>query len=485
MRQRILRFLSITAGIIAVCAMPAFANHIDRATVTADCTGYTIHVDAAALFSYSTFTITYQIVLTPSSGPAITVNGSIPVTPDANFNFSGSETKTWASLGITLNGNYALSGSAALYGDNIFLNQVDIVFTPTMLTCPGTCAGVIGDFVWNDTNHNGIQDSGEPGIPGVTMQLWDSTQTTLLQTTMTNAGGLYQFSGLCAGTYVVVVPNSPPGFTPSPSHVGMNPAIDSNGSPAPVTLPTNNSSDLTIDFGFFQNACVPSPVFMLGSAGSFTVLGLDNGSVTISEGATKVTGDVGVGPNDGGALLKATIKGALKLDPTAHPDIHPDLIVTGGTTIVGLGSATAAAVAASNNLASMVPTQSFGDITTSTTFNSTQAVNVISLKSVNLVKGTITIKGGPSDVFVFQVAGQFNFSSSQMILSGGVTPNNIIWNFAGAGGDIDIFKDVTTAYGFFLGPQRNIIQDHATVTGGYIGLNVTIHSAAIVNYPCP
>ena len=31
--------------------------------------------------------------------------------------------------------------------------------------------GSIGDFVWNDLNGNGIQDSGEPGIQGVTLSL--------------------------------------------------------------------------------------------------------------------------------------------------------------------------------------------------------------------------------------------------------------------------------------------------------------------------
>src|SRR5206468_11795616 len=96
-------------------------------------------------------------------------------------------------------------------------NTIPITFTPASLTCPGNCTGAIGDFVWNDLNHNGIQDGGEPGIPGVTMQLWDSTQTTMLQSTVTTAGGLYQFSGLCADTYTVVVPTSPPGFTTSPS----------------------------------------------------------------------------------------------------------------------------------------------------------------------------------------------------------------------------------------------------------------------------
>ncbi|MCB9296615.1 MAG: hypothetical protein H6559_26400 [Lewinellaceae bacterium] len=30
----------------------------------------------------------------------------------------------------------------------------------------------IGDFVWQDTDGDGIQDAGEPGIPGVTVNLY-------------------------------------------------------------------------------------------------------------------------------------------------------------------------------------------------------------------------------------------------------------------------------------------------------------------------
>jgi len=50
-----------------------------------------------------------------------------------------------------------------------------------------------------------------------------------------------------------------------------------------------------------------------------------------------------------------------------------------------------------------------------------------------------------------------------------------------------LFKDVTVAYGTFLAPYRNIIQDHAILTGRYIGAtggrSLTIHSAATVICP--
>jgi choice-of-anchor A domain-containing protein len=118
--------------------------------------------------------------------------------------------------------------------------------------------GAIGDYVWFDANGNGLQDAGEPGINGVVVDLYDSTQTKLLATTTTayggpnNVNGFYQFTGLSAGNYVVAVDATtlPVNYTPTISSAGSNPAIDSDGSPAAVNLPTDSSTDATIDFGY-------------------------------------------------------------------------------------------------------------------------------------------------------------------------------------------------------------------------------------------
>jgi choice-of-anchor A domain-containing protein len=176
------------------------------------------------------------------------------------------------------------------------------------------------------------------------------------------------------------------------------------------------------------------------------------------------------------------------LDPTAHPDIHPDLTVTGGIVIKSMAAENADALAANLALAALPPTQpAIGTITTSTVISGGPGLNVISLAGVNMVKGTLKISGSASSLFVINVTGGFNFSSSQMALVGGVQPNNIIWNFIGPGDDVNIFKTVTVAYGTFLAPFRNIIQDHATLTGRYIGasngLTLKMHSAATLICP--
>ena len=68
--------------------------------------------------------------------------------------------------------------------------------------------GSIGDFVWKDLNNNGIQDASEPGVEGVKMELYASNLSgnpigATLNTTTTNASGLYSFNKLLKGDYVV------------------------------------------------------------------------------------------------------------------------------------------------------------------------------------------------------------------------------------------------------------------------------------------
>jgi hypothetical protein len=124
------------------------------------------------------------------------------------------------------------------------------------------CAGRIGDVVWHDDNRNGLQDPGEPGINGVIVRLRDASSA-IVRTATTGPGpsgqqGYYQFEGLCSGDYTVEVDQAsvPSGFVPSPSGAG-DAAVDSNGSPAFVNLPTDASTDQTVDFGY-ESPCTGS-----------------------------------------------------------------------------------------------------------------------------------------------------------------------------------------------------------------------------------
>ena len=116
----------------------------------------------------------------------------------------------------------------------------------------------LGDTVWHDRNHNGVQDQGEPGVPGVRVTLFDVNGTTIATTT-TDADGHYGFTGLKPGTYVV-------GFTPASgwfvttSSVGNDHSVDSDadvvtGQTRPIVL-RSGQNDPTIDAGLYQKASI-------------------------------------------------------------------------------------------------------------------------------------------------------------------------------------------------------------------------------------
>lgn len=60
----------------------------------------------------------------------------------------------------------------------------------------------IGNTVWNDHNKNGIQDPGEPGIPGVKIKLYNGDD---VEKDKTNSRGRYKFKDLDPGHYTIVV----------------------------------------------------------------------------------------------------------------------------------------------------------------------------------------------------------------------------------------------------------------------------------------
>lgn len=121
----------------------------------------------------------------------------------------------------------------------------------------------IGKFVWYDINANGIQDEGEVGIPGVIVRLLNASGV-LLNTTSTNANGLYQFCNLLPGNYIVTTTTpSPPTQRYSPPVQGNNTCLDSNivtyypnGTGVTGTIPVFGESQLCIDIGIYQLSSV-------------------------------------------------------------------------------------------------------------------------------------------------------------------------------------------------------------------------------------
>ncbi len=69
----------------------------------------------------------------------------------------------------------------------------------------GESAGSFAGTVFLDGNNNGVQNSGELGIPGVTITLTgtDANSNAVNRTTTTNSSGVYSFSDVLSGTYSI------------------------------------------------------------------------------------------------------------------------------------------------------------------------------------------------------------------------------------------------------------------------------------------
>ena len=120
----------------------------------------------------------------------------------------------------------------------------------TVLNC-----GSIGDFVFFDHNGNGIQDSGEPGVPNVTINLYDENLDNLRHTTNTITDGSYGFHDLVPANYQLqfVLPAT---YAFTAKNAGGDPAKDSDVDPLTgftgVVSLQSGEENLTIDAGLVQ-----------------------------------------------------------------------------------------------------------------------------------------------------------------------------------------------------------------------------------------
>jgi uncharacterized repeat protein (TIGR01451 family) len=174
---------------------------------------------------------------------------TVTVTPPAGYVSTlptiGSDRTVDSSTGSATSGDLVNNGDKDL--------TLDFGFTKLTVS--------VGDYVWIDSNNNGLQDPGEPGLAGATLTLTgpdgkpvtDINGNPVAHVT-TPASGAYLFSNLPtlpAGQHYTVTVTPPAGFAPTLANAGMDPAVDSStGSATSGDLVNNGDKDLTLDFGF-------------------------------------------------------------------------------------------------------------------------------------------------------------------------------------------------------------------------------------------
>jgi uncharacterized repeat protein (TIGR01451 family) len=117
-------------------------------------------------------------------------------------------------------------------------------------------SGVVGDYVWDDYDGDGIQDPNEPGLSNVTVGIYN-LQTNLLGQSITDANGQYIIRALTPSNYYVVF-DLLPGYEWSSPDQGTDDARDSDantntGASVSFLLPLN-TTNLTLDGGMHRPA---------------------------------------------------------------------------------------------------------------------------------------------------------------------------------------------------------------------------------------
>ena len=113
----------------------------------------------------------------------------------------------------------------------------------------------LGDTVFRDLNGNGLQDAGEPGVPGVSVNLLAQNGDPLAATT-SDRNGRYTFPALNPGTYIVefIAPESQGFTTPNAGDDALDSDADPvSGQSEPLTL-VAGENNRSVDAGLLSPA---------------------------------------------------------------------------------------------------------------------------------------------------------------------------------------------------------------------------------------
>jgi len=150
-----------------------------------------------------------------------------------NYDVPSNDTEAYALIAAT-NAADNVSSFVPQPGENIAIladiinGNFSIQRTFIELQLPATV--ILGDLVWHDVDADGIQDAGEPGIPGITVSL-NTQNGTQVDSVVTDVHGYYSFGYFNTGEYYIEC-ILPQGYHFSPKDRGADDAKDSDVNPS-------------------------------------------------------------------------------------------------------------------------------------------------------------------------------------------------------------------------------------------------------------
>lgn len=172
-----------------------------------------------------------------------------------------------ATITTTVEGTWKkqfLEGSSWVNRNGAHALSVD-GHTEAGLLCPPDPAYELGNLVWYDTDQDGIQDPGEPGVEGIGVGLYDdpTCSGSLTYTDTTDSSGTYLFADILSGTLCLEFSNIPAGWEISLQNQGGDDTIDSDAAPINSRIENINlaADDYSQDAGLYVDGSIGDRVW--------------------------------------------------------------------------------------------------------------------------------------------------------------------------------------------------------------------------------
>jgi hypothetical protein len=243
----------------------------------------------------------YQLTQATATSPATSLDTSV----DSN---------------ATTVSNYPeIAVAAVLVGVNNHTYDVGFVQAPKVS---------VGNFVWIDSDADGIQDQGEPGLAGAVLTLTNMSgdpvtnilgQVVGSQTTTSN--GAYLFENLPPGQYKVNI-TYPAGYQATTASAGSDLAVDSSTDTATsVILPNNGDADLTLDFGVVVTPSTTTTTTTSSTTSTTTSTSTSTSTSTTTSSTTSTT----TAPSTTTSPTPVTTTASSSTtEPTPIPNVSPE-----------------------------------------------------------------------------------------------------------------------------------------------------------------
>jgi choice-of-anchor A domain-containing protein len=173
----------------------------------------------------------------------------------------------------------------------------------------------------------------------------------------------------------------------------------------------------------------------LGQAGGYSIFTVSNSQWSMNNSV--ISGPMAAGPGVtynwaggagpyGGPVYYQT--GNVAVPPVANLGGSPDPTAIATNLTQAVLDARAAATSAAGLVAN-------GSVAGNKILNGTGTINlsagenVINLTDVSMTNGTVLLNGGVNDTVIFRVSGEFSVGNSSIRVTGGLTPNHVLWYF--------------------------------------------------------